>query len=169
MGLVDRTFKRKDTIIFEQVSALLSGKGIKFRRDGGEGQLFKFEANVDERVIGCLLTCDMNRSLLTFSAILPYRIPNNKMVESLELIARFNEKIWYGAFEFSFEYNVVSFVTTLPIDNAFISYEQLERLCFNNLLNVHFFQEGFEKLLTTNLKVVEIYNEIITHYQNSGQ
>ena len=91
------------------------------------------------------------------------------MLECLELMARFNEKIWYGAFEFSFEYNLVSSVTTLPIDNSTISYEQLERLCFNNLLNVHFFQNGSEKLITKNLKIEDISNEIITIYESSGQ
>lgn len=159
----------KQKIIFDQISELLTGKGIKFRREGGEGQFYKFEANVDERVIGCMLNCDLNRKLLTFSAILLYQIPNNKMLECLELMARFNEKIWYGAFEFSFEYNLVSSVTTLPIDNSTISYEQLERLCFNNLVNVHFFQNGFEKLITKNLKIEDISNEIITLYESSGQ
>jgi hypothetical protein len=83
------------------------------------------------------------------------------------MIARFNEKIWYGSFEFSFEFNIISLVTTLPIDNASISYEQLERLCFNNLLNVHYFQSGFEKLLHTNSKLEDVYTDIITNYQNN--
>jgi hypothetical protein len=65
MGLFDRAFKNKELNIFEQISELLLGKGIKFRRDGDNGRLYKFEANVDDRVIGCMLVCDINRSLLT--------------------------------------------------------------------------------------------------------
>ena len=167
MGLFNRDFKNKELNLFAQISELLLGKGIKFRRDGDNGRLYKFEANVDDRVIGCMLVCDINRSLLTFSSILPYQIPNDKLLEFLEMIARFNEKIWYGSFEFSFEFNIISLVTTLPIDNASISYEQLERLCFNNLLNVHYFQSGFEKLLHTNSKLEDVYTDIITNYQNN--
>lgn len=169
MGLFDRTLRKKDPTIFEQISDLLSGKGIKFERVGAELQLFKFEANVDERLIRCMLDCDTNRSLLTFSAFLPFQMPNDKIGQCLELMARFNEKIWYGGFQFSFEYNVVSLVTTLPVDNAYISYEQLERLCFNNLLNMHYFQIGFERLLKNDIKFEKLYSDLIAHYQNSGQ
>jgi len=153
MGLIGIKFKKKEPNIFEQIADLLHGKGIKFRNQTGEGQIFNFEANVGERIIGCTLNS----------------IPSNKIAECLELMARFNEKIWYGGFEFSFEHNLVSLVTTLPIDNALISYEQLERLCFNNLLNVHFFQDGFESLIVNNFKVEDIYNKIINIYQKSGQ
>jgi hypothetical protein len=169
MGLIGIKFKKKEPNIFEQIADLLHGKGIKFRNQTGEGQIFNFEANVGERIIGCTLNCDIKRKLLTFSAILLNPIPSNKIAECLELMARFNEKIWYGGFEFSFEHNLVSLVTTLPIDNALISYEQLERLCFNNLLNVHFFQDGFESLIVNNFKVEDIYNKIINIYQKSGQ
>ena len=164
MGLFEKILKKKEPNIFEQISELLLAKGIKFRK---EGEIFKFEANVDERIIGCMLVCDMTRSLLIFSAVLPYQIPKNRMLEFIEMIARFNEKIWYGSFEFSFEYNMISLVTTLPIDNAAISYEQLERLCFNNLLNVHYFQFGFEKILNSEFKFEDVCKEIITKYQNN--
>ena len=167
MGLFDRAFKKKEPKLFEQISDLLLGKGIKFTREGKNGHIYKFEADVDERVIGCMLICDMNISLLTFTAILPFQIPNERLFEFLEMIARFNEKMWYGSFEFSFEFNIIILLTTLPVDNATISYEQLERLCFNNLLNVHYFQAGFEKILNTNSKLEDVYKDIISNYQNS--
>jgi hypothetical protein len=96
MGLFDRLFEKKEAGIFKQIADLLSGKGINFRREGEYGEVFLFDANVDERVIRCMLVTNLERNLLTFSAFLPYQIPTNKVVDCFELIIRLNEKIWYG-------------------------------------------------------------------------
>jgi hypothetical protein len=140
----------KQKIIFDQISELLTKKGIKFRRASHDDAIFQFEANVDERVIQCILVCDINVSLLTFAAYLQYSIPEERLSEIIEFITRINRDIWYGSFEINFEGDFVGHVrckTSLPIDNAIVSFEQLERLCFNNLMHVYNYQNGFSHIL----------------------
>ncbi len=138
-------------------------KGIKFRRAPHDNALFQFESNVDERVIQCILVCDINGSLISFAAYLQKPIPEEKLPEILEFISRINRDIWYGSFQINFEGDFTGHVrckTTLPIDNAIVSYEQLERLCFNNLLHVYNYQNGFSQILNKNLSPKDALEEI---------
>ena len=163
MGLFDKQFGNKKKNIFDQISELLTGKGIKFNRPPHDNALFQFEADVDERVIHCVLVCDINVSLLTFVAYLQNPIPKEKFPEILEFITRINRDIWYGSFQINFEEDSFGYVrckTTLPIDNAIVSYEQLERLCFNNLLHVNNYQNGFSQILTKNVSPKNALEEI---------
>jgi hypothetical protein len=144
MGLFDKRIKEKDSVIPDQISGLLTDKGIDYKKDG---TVFNFQANVDERIIGCNLVCDMDNSLLKFSAIFYDKVPNDKISGILELMARINGILAYGAFAFNFNHNMITCITTIPFDNAVLSYEQLERLCFNNLVNVNDYQGEFEELL----------------------
>ena len=156
-------FGKKENDIFEQISELLTGKGIKFTRAPHDNALFQFEANVDERAIQCVLVCDTNVSLLTFAAYLQNPIPEENFPKILEYITRINRDIWYGSFQINFEGDFVGHVrckTTLPIDNAIISYEQLERLCFNNLVHVNNYQNGFSQILNKNVSPKDALEEI---------
>ena len=80
MGLFDKQFGKKEKNIFDQISELLTGKGIKFSR--------------------------------------------------------------------------------APHDNAIVSYEQLERLCFNNLLHINNYQNGFSQILNKNVSPKSALEEI---------
>lgn len=163
MGLFDKQFRKKENNIFEQISELLKRKGIKFRRSEHDDALFEFEANIDERIIQCVLVCDINVSLLTFVAYLQNPITEEKFQEILEFITRINRDIWYGSFQINFEGDLVGLVrckTTLPIDNAVISHEQLERLCFNNLVHVNNYQNGFFKIIHENVSPKDALTEI---------
>ena len=163
MGIFDKQFGKKEKNIFDQISELLTGKGIKFSRAPHDNALFQFETNVDERVIQCVLVCDINVSLLTFAAYLQNPIPEEKLPEILEFITRINRDIWYGSFQINFEGDFAGHVrckTTLPIDNAIVSYEQLERLCLNNLLHVNNYQNGFSQILNKNVSPKDALEEI---------
>jgi hypothetical protein len=163
MGILDKQFSEKEKNIFDQISELLTGKGIQFSRAQHDNALFQFEANVDERVIQCILVCDIYGSLISFAAYLQKPIPEEKLPEILEFITRINRDIWYGSFQINFEGDFAGYVrckTTLPIDNAIVSYEQLERLCFNNLLHVNNYQNGFSQILNKNLSPKDALEEI---------
>lgn len=148
-------FKKKEKNVFTLISKLLTDKGIKFKRPSYDDALFEFDADVDGNITKCVLVCDVsNVSLMTFVAFLSIRIPDEKLPEVFELIARINRLVWYGSFQINFEgdlKNVVRCKTTLPIDKATISYEQIERLCFNNLLHVHTYQNCFSKVIYNNV------------------
>jgi hypothetical protein len=135
----------------------LQGKGLNIDKDPNDENVLKFEADVDEKVIRCMIVCNFDYSLLTFCAILPEEIHEERLPKVLELMARVNESMWYGTFVINFETLILSCVTTLPFNNARISNEQLERLCFNNLLNIHHFQDGFSKVNTTDLTPAEAF------------
>jgi hypothetical protein len=163
MGLFDKKFGKKEKNIFDQISELLTGKGIRYTRAPHDNALFQFEANIDERVIQCILVCDINVSLITFAAYLQDPIPEEKRTEILEFITRINRDIWYGSFQINFEGDLPGLVrckTTLPIDNAIVSYEQIERLCFNNLVHVNNYQDGFLQIVKNNLSPKDALEEI---------
>ena len=163
MGLFDKQFGRKEKSIFDQISELLTAKGIKYNRPSHDNALFQFDANVGERVIQCVLVCDLNTSLLTFAAYLQNQISEELLPEIVEFIARINKDVWYGSFHLDFEGGSVGYAsckTTLPIDNAIVSYEQLERLCFNNLVHVNNYQNGFSRILNESISAEEALEEI---------
>lgn len=163
MGLFDKQFGRKEKSIFDQISELLTAKGIKYNRPSHDNALFQFDANVDERVIQCVLVCDLSNSLLTFVAYLQDQIPEELLPEIVEFIARINKDVWYGSFHLDFEGGAIGYAsckTTLPIDNAIVSYEQLERLCFNNLVHVNNYQNGFSRILNESISAEEALEEI---------
>lgn len=166
MGLLDKILNRKDDDLFVQIAELLNGKGIIFRRDENDEAVFRFEADIEGKVIKCILVCDQALKLLTFVAFIPNKIPVNIYPAALELIARINEDVKYGSFQLNIKIGIISCITTLPFNNAKISFEQLERLCFNNLLHVSEYQCVFFRVLEEYLTPDELFNEIKSELSN---
>lgn len=140
-------FKPWKKDIHQQIHALLSGKGINYEHPKEDRNVFVFHSDVDEHAITCILVVNLPANILRFNAYILRGIPKAKYFEVYDYMARVNELLPYGAFHLDPDEALIKSTTTLIMDKAEVTYDQLERLCFNNLLNVHAYQMGLYGVL----------------------
>lgn len=146
--------------IHRQIHALLKGKGINYENPDGNANVFVFHSDVDDHVVSCPLDVNLPANILTFVAYLRQPDPKHKHCAVYEYLVRINVHTLYGAFHLNPDDSLVKCATTLIIDKAEILYDQLERLCFNNMMHVKAFQMSIYGILNNDWTGLEAYQKV---------